>query len=95
MSTPSHQQNQAFQTIMQLFTLFAASNGWSPKSKIYKQQRKIFISEAVRQSFRRNFGIDASSLAAWRSICSVVDVGVDVSTLTTVAACKQVCRFNF
>ena len=79
---------------MQRFKVFAAANGWSPRSDIYKEQRKIFITEAVRQSFRRNFGTDASSLAAWRAICIVVNVGVDVTTLPTVAACKQVCRFN-
>lgn len=87
--------NTTLAPILDRFQLLAQTNNWDPDSDIYWDNRRQFIVDAIRDGFRRHFGTDETDVAAWRSICAVVEVKQDLETLQTVADCKKVCTQCF
>lgn len=73
------------------FQRLALQEGWKKKSDIYKQERKAFYTEAVREEFLKAFGKNQRTLQAWRKLC--VKVGVipesEINTLGSITDCKN------
>jgi hypothetical protein len=79
-------------SIVDNFRLLAIREGWSKKSKSYKEGRRAFFAEAVETGFISQFGVNASSLQAWQSLCRTVGIE-NVDTLTSIKSCQKV-RFG-
>jgi hypothetical protein len=76
------------------FRRLALQEGWSKKSKTYKEKRRAFLSEEVEIRFINMFGMNASSLQAWQSLCRTIGVlesveGVEVLP-QSIRKCQQV-----
>ena len=94
-------QSSSFQSdptasLLENFDRLAKQEGWTKKSKTYKNQKRAFLGEAVVEVFWDTFGGNVSSLQAWQSLCKTIGVpesreGKDPLQLTSIRACKQVC----
>jgi hypothetical protein len=80
-------------SITENFSRLAIQEGWSKKSKSYKEGRKAFIAEAVETGFISHFGVNTSSLQAWQSLCRTIGIE-NVDSLTSIKSCKKV-TFDF
>lgn len=83
-------------SLLDNFKRLAIQEGWSKKSQTYKEQRRVFLAEAVEDAFLDNFGVNVSSLQAWQSLCQTIGVpeskeGEEVPQLTSISACQRVC----
>jgi len=93
MSTLPEYQNDPTISITENFRLLAIQEGWTKKSKSYKEGRKAFIAEAVEIGFISYFGANTSSLQAWQNLCRTIGIE-NVETLTSIKSCQKV-RFAF
>jgi hypothetical protein len=89
-------QSDSTISLLENFSLLAIQEGWKKKSKTYKENRRVFLAEAVEAGFLDKFGVNVNSLQAWQSLCQTIGVpesmeGEDIPTLTSIKACKQVC----
>jgi hypothetical protein len=76
------------------FRRLALQEGWSKKSKTYKEERRAYLAEAVEIRFLSQFGVNASSLQAWQSLCRTIGVAESVEggevDLTSIRKCQAV-----
>jgi hypothetical protein len=92
MSTLPEFDSDPTSTIVSNFRRLAIQEGWTKKSKSYKEGRRAFFAEAVETGFISNFGANASNLQAWQSLCRTIGVE-NVDTLTSIKKCRKV-RFG-
>jgi hypothetical protein len=94
-ATLSNFQSDPTAPLLENFRRLAIQEGWKKKSKTYKEQRRVFLAEAVEVGFLSTFGVNVSSLQAWQSLCKTIGVPEakegDVLPLTSISACKTVC----
>ena len=101
MSTPGASRYANFEadpttSLLDSFKQLAIQEGWSKKSKTYKQERKAFLAEVVEDRFLNTFGVNISSLQAWQDLCKTIGVpetkeGEEAVLLTSISACQAVC----
>jgi hypothetical protein len=76
------------------FRRLALQEGWAKKSKTYKEERRAYLAEAVEIRFLSQFGVNASSLQAWQSLCRTIGVAESVEggevDLTSIRKCQAV-----
>jgi hypothetical protein len=92
----SNFQSDPTASLLDNFKRLAIQEGWKKKSKTYKDERRVFLGEAVVDGFWDTFGGNVSSLQAWQSLCRTIGVptsreGEDLPQLTSISACQQVC----
>jgi hypothetical protein len=75
-------------TIVANFRRLAIQEGWTKKSKSYKEGRRTFFAEAVETGFISQFGANANSLQAWQSLCRTI--GFENASLTSIKSCQKV-----
>jgi len=80
--------------LVENFRRLAIQEGWKKKSKTYKENKRVFLAEAVEAGFLSTFGVNVSSLQAWQSLCETIGVpeakeGEDLPLLTSISACKK------
>ncbi|KAK7037255.1 hypothetical protein VNI00_011246 [Paramarasmius palmivorus] len=74
-------------TLLEEFRALAISEGLKKKSKIYKERRRQFLAEHVRDGFIDSFGVNASSLENWKKLLATI--GIDgYSDFTSIKQCK-------
>lgn len=76
-------------SIVDNFRRLALQEGWSKKSKSYKEGRRAFFTEAVESGFIEQFGVNAGSLEAWQGLCRTIGVE-NVDNLTSIKGCQRV-----
>ena len=80
------------------FADFARAKGLTKETKDaderkrYREERNKFVSKAVNKSFKKNFGKDEASLAAWQGLCRTVGLK-NMKGLADVEACRKVRGF--
>ena len=89
MTTLPDYNNDPTISITENFRRLAIQEGWTKKSKSYKEGRRAFIAEAVEIGFISNFGTNASSLQAWQNLCRTIGVE-NVDGLTSIKSCQKV-----
>jgi hypothetical protein len=89
MSTLPDYNNDPTISIIENFRLLAIQEGWTKKSKSYKEGRKAFIAEAVETGFESHFGVNASSLQAWQNLCRTIGIE-NADSLTSISSCQKV-----
>jgi hypothetical protein len=76
------------------FRRLALQEGWSKKSKTYKEERRAYLAEVVEIRFLSVFGVNAGSLQAWQSLCRTIGVPESVEggevQLTSIRKCQAV-----
>jgi len=93
MTTLPDYNNDLTISIIENFRRLAIQEGWTKKSKSYKEGRKAFIAEAVETGFIAHFGVNTSSLQAWQNLCRTIGIE-NVDSLTSISSCQQV-MFGF
>lgn len=93
MTTLPDYNNDLTISIIEKFRQLAIQEGWTKKSKSYKEGRKAFIAEAVEIGFIAHFGVNTSSLQAWQNLCRTIGIE-NVDSLTSISSCQQV-MFGF
>ena len=76
-------------SITENFRRLAIQEGWTKKSKSYKEGRKAFIAEAVEIGFISQFGVNTSSLQPWQNLCRTIGIE-NVDSLTSIKSCQKV-----
>lgn len=71
------------------FRRLAALNGWTKKSKSYKEEKRKRFKEWAVEDFESEFGRNANSLHAWQRLCRMLDVP-DTITLGSIQECRGV-----
>ncbi|KIM39019.1 hypothetical protein M413DRAFT_12350 [Hebeloma cylindrosporum] len=88
MTTLPDYSNDPTSSITENFRRLAIQEGWTKKSQTYKKERKAFIAEAVETGFTSHFGVNASSLQAWQSLCGTIGIE-NMEGLTSIKRCKK------
>lgn len=93
MSTLPDYNNDPTISITENFRRLAIQEGWTKKSKSYKEGRRAFIANAVEIGFISHFGENDSSLQAWQRLCRTIGIE-NVDSLTSISSCQKV-TFSF
>ena len=89
MTTLPNYNNDPTISITENFRRLAIQEGWTKKSKSYKEGRKAFIADAVEIGFITQFGVNTGSLQAWQNLCRTIGIE-NVESLTSIKSCKKV-----
>ena len=93
MSTLPDYTNDPTISITENFRRLAIQEGWTKKSKSYKEGRRAFIAQEVEIGFISHFGKNDSNLQGWQRLCRTIGIE-NVESLTSISSCQKV-TFGF
>jgi len=96
----SNFQSDPTAPLLENFRRLAIHEGWKKKSNRYKEERRVFLAQAVELGFLDAFGGNVNSLQAWQSLCRTIGVpetkeGEEATLLTSITACKKALKGVF